>query len=64
MIEQALKQETSSDLICLHIIYYKSNKVAISIGIGNFVADILVIGVSVKTHIGAPLLVTLRQPLT
>ena len=45
-------------LICLHIIYYKSNEVYIGIGIGisNFVADISVIGISVKTHIGAPLL--------
>ena len=40
--------------------YYKSNQVYISIGIGigigNFVADISVIGISVKTHITAPLL--------
>ena len=29
--------------------------IAIGIGIGNFVADISVIGISVKSHIGAPL---------
>ena len=44
-------------MIYLHITYYKSNNVyiGIGIGIGNFVADISVIGISVKTHIGAPL---------
>ena len=60
MIEQALKQKQVTiwcDLICLHItkvIKY----IVIGIGTGNFVADILVIGISVKTHISAPLLYT------
>ena len=51
MIEQTLKQSFD-----LHIIL-QSNKVyiGIGIGIGNFVADISVIAISVKTHIGAPL---------
>ena len=35
---------------------FKLIYIGIDIGIGNFVADISVIGISVKTHIGATLI--------
>ena len=35
--------------------------IGIRIGIGNFVADISVIGILVKTHIGAPLVRSLTN---
>ena len=40
----------------------KYTAIGIGIGIGNYVADISVIGISVKTHIGAPLVSMPRPP--
>ena len=38
-----------------HLVYLRNKQCFIVIGIANFVADISLLGISVKTHIGASL---------